>query len=262
MEDRIQEYKMSLALQRVMEEMHRQEMESSMPGPSRFDGPGATGIGTVGMDANNQSVTAQQAVDTVGISGMLGMLGMAVSPVMGLVGKIGKDVTPISVQVAQQAAAQNANAVAQAVASVDPSTAQAVADAVAAASQDGPEGPADGEAEGSGVSSGSPGEADGPGVWAHGGYVRRRGLAFGGYVDGSDGGMDDTYPTTIEGDQPAALSHGEYVLTADIVSAIGDGNTKAGVKKLKGLENAIRKRKYGRTKQPPRLRAGLMSLLE
>ncbi len=86
------------------------------------------------------------------------------------------------------------------------------------------------------------------------------GYAGGGYVDGDGGGMEDSVPTTIEGDEPAALSHGEYVMPADVVAALGDGNNKAGAKKLDGLIALLRHQKYGRSKQPPPV--GLPSLLK
>jgi hypothetical protein len=92
-------------------------------------------------------------------------------------------------------------------------------------------------------SSGDSGPGGGPG-----------GYADGGFIPGDAGGMDDTVPATIDGLAPAALSSGEFVVPADIVSAIGDGNTNAGAKKLQSAMAAIRKEKYGRAKQPPKLK--------
>lgn len=51
-------------------------------------------------------------------------------------------------------------------------------------------------------------------------------------------------------DQPAALSEGEYVIDAQTVAMLGDGNTDAGVKILDELVKEIRKLKTGKTKQP------------
>ena len=42
---------------------------------------------------------------------------------------------------------------------------------------------------------------------------------------------------------PAALSEGEYVIPADIVSMLGDGNTEAGAKVLDGFVKHIRQLK-------------------
>lgn len=94
--------------------------------------------------------------------------------------------------------------------------------------------------------------------WKRGGLVHR--YATGGYLDGPDDGMADTVPATIEGQDPAALSHGEFVMPADVVAALGDGNSKAGAKKLDGLISLLRQKKYGRDKQPPPV--GLPALLK
>lgn len=59
-------------------------------------------------------------------------------------------------------------------------------------------------------------------------------------------GMDDDVPAVIrlaEGGQPAALSQGEYVIPADVVSMLGDGNSDAGAKVLDQLCRHIRKQK-------------------
>jgi len=41
-------------------------------------------------------------------------------------------------------------------------------------------------------------------------------------------------------DQPAALSEGEFVIPADVVSMLGDGNSDAGAKILEGFIKQIR----------------------
>ena len=65
---------------------------------------------------------------------------------------------------------------------------------------------------------------------AHGGLAH---LAAGGrYLDGATDGMADEINTTIDGEQPAKLSHGEFVIPADVVSHLGNGNSDAGAKKL------------------------------
>lgn len=56
-------------------------------------------------------------------------------------------------------------------------------------------------------------------------------------------GMRDDVPSLINNEQPAALSEGEYVIPADIVSMLGDGNSDAGAKILDKLVEDIRKRK-------------------
>lgn len=56
-------------------------------------------------------------------------------------------------------------------------------------------------------------------------------------------GMKDDIPATIDGVQPAALSEGEYVIPADVVSLLGDGNSDAGAKILEQFVKAVRKNK-------------------
>lgn len=63
-----------------------------------------------------------------------------------------------------------------------------------------------------------------------------------------------------EDDVPAMLSEGEYVIPADIVSSLGDGNTNAGAKQLTHLVKNIRKHKASAMKKgslPPRAKSPL-----
>ncbi len=59
-------------------------------------------------------------------------------------------------------------------------------------------------------------------------------------VRGTGGGLADMVPATIEGEQPAALSEGEFVFPADVVSMLGDGSTEAGSRVLAKLIEKIR----------------------
>ncbi len=77
-----------------------------------------------------------------------------------------------------------------------------------------------------------------------------------GEIKGSGGGMDDRVNGTIAGQAPVALSPGEYVVPADVVSSIGDGSTDSGVEKLDGMLDRVRTEKTGTTKQPAPLRSG------
>lgn len=67
---------------------------------------------------------------------------------------------------------------------------------------------------------------------AHSGGARQGALGL--LRGGSPGQMDDVN---------AALSHGEYVMDADVVAALGDGNTEAGAKRLDEMREAIRRHK-------------------
>jgi hypothetical protein len=74
-------------------------------------------------------------------------------------------------------------------------------------------------------------------------------LKQGTYLRGETDGMTDELRTTIDGKQPAALSHGEFVIPADVVSHLGNGNSDAGAKKLYEMMAKIRKARTGTEKQ-------------
>lgn len=75
------------------------------------------------------------------------------------------------------------------------------------------------------------------------------GLAKGRYLNGSTDGMADKVPARIGKDQPAALSHGEFVVPADVVSHLGNGNSEAGAKQLYAMMDRIREARTGNKKQ-------------
>ena len=75
------------------------------------------------------------------------------------------------------------------------------------------------------------------------------GLKKGRYLRGETDGMKDELRTTIENKQPAALSHGEFVIPADVVSHLGNGNSEAGAKKLYEMMEKIRLARTGNPKQ-------------
>ena len=74
-------------------------------------------------------------------------------------------------------------------------------------------------------------------------------MAKGRYLDGDTDGMADKISTTIDGDQEAALSHGEFVIPADVVSHLGNGNSDAGAKKLYAMMDRIREARTGTKEQ-------------
>jgi len=80
---------------------------------------------------------------------------------------------------------------------------------------------------------------------AHGGLMAAKGT----YLRGSTDGMADELNTSIEGKQPAKLSHGEFVVPADVVSHLGNGNSDAGAKKLYQMMDRIRVARTGTKKQ-------------
>ena len=72
---------------------------------------------------------------------------------------------------------------------------------------------------------------------------------FEGRVTGDGDGMSDEIPFSIEGQQPALLSRDEYVLPADVVSALGNGSSNAGADKLDKFLTDVRKKVMGRERQ-------------
>jgi hypothetical protein len=76
------------------------------------------------------------------------------------------------------------------------------------------------------------------------------GFADGGLTRGPGDGMSDDIMTSISGQQAAALSPGEFVVPADVVSDMGNGDTGAGAKQLYAMMDRIRKARGGSIEQP------------
>ena len=74
-------------------------------------------------------------------------------------------------------------------------------------------------------------------------------LYFEGMVKGDGDGMSDEIPFSIEGQQPALLSRDEYVLPADVVSALGNGSSNAGADMLDKFMTDVREKSMGRERQ-------------
>jgi len=69
------------------------------------------------------------------------------------------------------------------------------------------------------------------------------------YLGGATDGMADQIPATIDGTQQAALSDGEFVIPADVVSHLGNGNSDAGAKQLYSMMDRVRQARTGRQEQ-------------
>ena len=77
-------------------------------------------------------------------------------------------------------------------------------------------------------------------------------LAKGGeprYLSGQTDGMADKIKANINGTQEARLSDGEFVVPADVVSHLGNGNSEAGAERLYTMMDRIRKARTGTKKQ-------------
>jgi len=75
------------------------------------------------------------------------------------------------------------------------------------------------------------------------------------FLKGGGDGMSDDIPATIGGRQKAALSDGEFVVPADVVSHLGNGSSRAGAKKLYSMMDNIREARTGKERQAPEINA-------
>ena len=72
----------------------------------------------------------------------------------------------------------------------------------------------------------------------------------GGYLEtGMGDGMSDDIESSIDGEQPAALSENEFVIPADVVSGLGNGSSDAGAEQLYAMMDRVRKARTGNEKQ-------------
>ena len=94
--------------------------------------------------------------------------------------------------------------------------------------------------------------------------VARPGMAGGGLADlgdyadyagggrmlkGPGDGMSDSIPATIAGKQPARLANDEFVVSADVVSGLGNGSSDAGAKQLYKMMDRVRAARTGKQAQ-------------
>jgi len=86
-----------------------------------------------------------------------------------------------------------------------------------------------------------------------------RGFAGGGVTNllrGPGDGMSDSIPGMITGGgirsvEPIRVADGEYVVSADVVSGLGNGSTDAGARRLDQMMADVRKSRTGTKKQAP-----------
>ena len=93
------------------------------------------------------------------------------------------------------------------------------------------------------------------GGMAMGGRVRKyaqggiAGAHKGYYLGGKTDGMADKVPARIDGNQEARLSDGEFVIPADVVSHLGNGNSDAGAQQLHNMMDGVRTARTGNPEQ-------------
>jgi hypothetical protein len=74
------------------------------------------------------------------------------------------------------------------------------------------------------------------------------------FLKGGGDGMSDDIPAMIGKQQKAALSDGEFVVPADVVSHLGNGSSRAGAKKLYAMMDNIRQARTGKKRQAPEVK--------
>ena len=72
-----------------------------------------------------------------------------------------------------------------------------------------------------------------------------------GMIAGQGDGMSDEVMGMIGDQQRVAVSPGEYIVPADVVSGIGNGSSDAGAGELDRMMEDIRRSRTGTTEQPP-----------
>ena len=91
-------------------------------------------------------------------------------------------------------------------------------------------------------------------------YMQEGGLATisEGMVSGNGDGMSDNVYGDIGGVQKVALSEGEFIVPADVVSGIGNGSSESGAERLYGMMDRIRKARTGTMQQAPAIDVSAM----
>ena len=101
------------------------------------------------------------------------------------------------------------------------------------------------------------GQAGQPGIDFYPGtdvpIVNRKRGGMGRFLNGPDGGQEDTVP--------ANLSDGEYVMDATTVSDLGDGNPSAGARKLDQMRDSIARHKGRKKRVPNKAHANALAYL-
>lgn len=93
-------------------------------------------------------------------------------------------------------------------------------------------------------------------AYAQGGISSLGGYSDGGrMLKGPGDGMSDNIPAQIGSKQPARLADGEFVVSADVVSGLGNGSTDAGARQLYAMMDRVRKARTGTKKMGKAIKA-------
>lgn len=83
-------------------------------------------------------------------------------------------------------------------------------------------------------------------------------MAQGRYLNGATDGMADKVPANIDGMQEARLSDGEFVIPADVVGHLGNGNSNSGAEQLYSMMDRVRKARTGNAQQGKQINSSNM----
>ena len=92
-------------------------------------------------------------------------------------------------------------------------------------------------------------EEGNPRRYALGGGISNVGFSKGRYLQGEGDGMSDSIKANIDGKQEARLATGEFIVPADVVSHLGNGDSTAGAKQLHAMMDRARMSRTGTKKQ-------------
>jgi hypothetical protein len=79
---------------------------------------------------------------------------------------------------------------------------------------------------------------------------QRGGAGVASLIQGEGDGLSDDVPANIEGQEPVALSDGEVVVPADVVSGLGNGSSEAGAREIEKMNQDVRQVRTGTRNQP------------
>jgi hypothetical protein len=84
--------------------------------------------------------------------------------------------------------------------------------------------------------------------------LTNEGVQTEGQIEGvGNSGMADDIPGMIGANEKIAVSQDEFIVPADVVSALGDGSSNAGSNELYAMMDRVRQEKTGTTRQAPKL---------
>jgi len=84
---------------------------------------------------------------------------------------------------------------------------------------------------------------------------QRGGAGIASLIQGAGDGLTDDVPANIEGQEPVALSDGEVVVPADVVSGLGNGSSEAGARQIEKMNEIVRQARTGTKDQPEAINA-------